>query len=97
MIEVSIRDLKSHLSAHLRRLERGEMITVTRRGKPVAVISPPEAGDDELTRRIRDLQARGLVRWSGGKPKGMNPRIKLIGDGPTVSEMVLADRGDPIP
>jgi prevent-host-death family protein len=92
MIEVSIRELKSHLSAHLRRLEQGETITVTRRGKPVALITPPEAGDDELTRKIRDLQARGLVRWGGGKPKGLNPPLKLTGEGPTMSEMIIEDR-----
>jgi prevent-host-death family protein len=93
MTEVSIRDLKSHLSAHLRRLERGETITVTRRGKPVALISPAEAGKDELMRKIRDLQAKGLVRWSGEKPFIPEKRVKLIGEGPTMSEMVIADRG----
>jgi len=42
MIEVSVSDLRTHLSAYLRRLEQGETITVTRRGKPVALISPAE-------------------------------------------------------
>ena len=93
MIEVSIRDLKSHLSAHLRRLEQGETITVTRRGKPVAVISPVEAGEDELTRKMRELVARGVISWSGRKPLFPRKRIRLIGEGPTMSEMVIADRG----
>jgi prevent-host-death family protein len=93
MIEVSIRELKSHLSAHLRRLEQGETITVTRRGKPVALISPAEPAEDELTRKMRELVARGVISWSGQKPLIPKKRIRLIGAGPTMSEMVIADRG----
>ena len=92
MVTVSVRELKNRLSEHLRRLEDGETITVTRRGKPVAIISPVEAGEDRLSRRLRELVAAGVIHWAGGKPKGLNPPIKLRGKGPTPSEMVLEDR-----
>ena len=93
MIEVSVRELKNHLSAHLRRLESGETITVTRHGKPVALITPAGQAEDELTRKMRELVARGVISWSGKKPLIPRKRIKLIGEGPTMSEMVIADRG----
>jgi len=97
MATVSVRELKNRLSEHLRRLEDGETITVTRRGKPVAVMMAVDSREDRLTRRLRELVAEGVIHWSGGKPKGLNPPIKLRGKGPTMSEMVLEDRGDPIP
>jgi len=93
MIEVSIRELKSHLSEHLRGVGRGESITITRRGKAVAVISPAHREEDELTRKMRELVARGVISWSGQKPLIPKKRIRLIGEGPTMSEMVIADRG----
>ena len=97
MATVGVRELKNRLSEHLRRLEDGETITVTRRGKPVAVMSAVESRDDRLSRRLRELVAEGVIHWSGGKPKGLSPGIKLQGEGPSMSEMVLEDRGDPIP
>jgi prevent-host-death family protein len=102
MAEVSIRDLKSRLSEHLRRVRQGERITITSRGKPVGVIVPvparDETDDERLHRKLLELKERGILAQVGtGKPKGPKKRVKLIGEGPTVSEMVLADRGDPIP
>jgi prevent-host-death family protein len=94
MIEVSIRELKSRLSEHLRRVGRGESITITRRGKPVGVIMPAGAENESATAsKMRELVARGVVSWSGEPPFVPEKRIKLTGDGPTMSEMVIADRG----
>ncbi|HEU4760280.1 MAG TPA: type II toxin-antitoxin system prevent-host-death family antitoxin, partial [Dehalococcoidia bacterium] len=92
MPRVSVRDLKNHLSDHLRRLERGQPITVTRRGKPVAVLSPAAGDGEEVRRKLGRLAAEGVVSWSGGKPRGLHPRVKLSGEGPSVSEMVIQDR-----
>lgn len=39
-------DAKTHLSALLDRVEAGETITITRHGKPVALLTPaPKAGE----------------------------------------------------
>jgi antitoxin (DNA-binding transcriptional repressor) of toxin-antitoxin stability system len=103
MATVSVRELKNRLSEHLRRLEDGETITVTRRGKPVAVMTAPPGGegrDEALQRKLLELQAKGIlaqVGRVGTKPKGLSPGIKLKGKGPSMSEMVLEDRGEPIP
>lgn len=39
-MDVAIRELKANLSAYLRRATAGQLITVTDRGRPVAVIGP---------------------------------------------------------
>ena len=40
-MDVAIRELKASLSAYVRRAAAGELITVTDRGRPVAVLGPP--------------------------------------------------------
>jgi prevent-host-death family protein len=39
-MEVSVRELKDHLSEYLRRVERGERVVVTDRKRPIAEIGP---------------------------------------------------------
>jgi prevent-host-death family protein len=39
-MEVAVRDLKAKLSSYLKRAAAGEQITVTDRGRPIAVIGP---------------------------------------------------------
>ncbi len=39
-MDVAVRELKAKLSAYLRQASAGETITVTDRGRPVAVIGP---------------------------------------------------------
>lgn len=40
MTEVGIRELKAHLSEYLERAARGEIVRVTDRGRPKAVLGP---------------------------------------------------------
>lgn len=44
-MDVGVRDLKQHLSEHLRRVAAGETIRVTDRGIPIALLTPLAAGD----------------------------------------------------
>ena len=46
--EVGIRDLKNGLSKYIDRVEAGEEVIVTDRGRPVAKLSPLDAPDDRL-------------------------------------------------
>lgn len=39
-MEVGVRELKAKLSEHLHRASRGDTITVTDRGRPIAVLGP---------------------------------------------------------
>ncbi len=56
--EVGVRELHDRLSEYLERVERGEEMVVTRRGRPVARLSKVDA-----KRPFEDLERRGLIRW----------------------------------
>ena len=55
MEEVGVYEAKTHLTELLARVERGERITITRHGKPVAELVPPLAHDSQ---RIREAMQR---------------------------------------
>jgi prevent-host-death family protein len=92
MKEISVRELKDRLSEHLRAVKGGHSIVVTSHKKPVACLSPvaPQSGGS-----IQHMIAAGYATWNGKKPRGAGRRgpLKLHGPGPTISDMVLADRG----
>lgn len=61
----SIAQLKARLSHYLRLVRRGEWITVTHRGRPVATLGPvgAETGDA----RVRRLVEAGIARAPGDR------------------------------
>jgi prevent-host-death family protein len=44
MASIGVRELRQRASELLRRVEQGETIEVTDRGRPVAILSPPPEG-----------------------------------------------------
>ena len=60
MSEVSVAQAKAHLSEILVRVEAGETVTITRRGRPVARVSgistPKKPIDFEALRKFRESQ-----------------------------------------
>lgn len=95
MTDVSVRELKNNLSDYLRRAEAGEEIAITRRGKRVARLSTAagEAKPRTLHEKMLDLQARGIIsNYTGKKFVPTGKPIKLRGEGPTMSEMIIEDR-----
>lgn len=88
MSQVGVRELKNVLSRYLKRVQNGEEITVTERGRSVARIVP--AKRSSLNRLIEPLLRDGTVRWGGGKPRGARRRPVLQGG--TLSDMVSEDR-----
>ena len=89
MESVGIRELKAHLSRHLKRVRSGTTLMVTERGRSIAIISPVEApADVDWAHR---LVVEGRAHWSGGKPVG-SVRPVQIGGARTVSHAVLEDR-----
>ena len=88
-MQVSVRDLKEHLSHYLRAVQAGEPLLVTSHNKPVARIEPIAEGIG--LEGVARLAAAEGVRWAGGKPAGT--RIVPAGGGKTAAEMVLEDRG----
>jgi len=82
MMQVSVRELKNHLSEYLHRVEQGEDIQVARHNEPVA--------------RLTSIPRTALTRmpgvsWNGLKAKGGQSRPVISGK--SVADRVLEDRG----
>lgn len=89
MDTVGIRELKAHLSRHLKRVRSGTSLMVTERGRSIATISPVDTPADVAW--AHRLVTEGRAQWSGGKPAG-NARSARPSAGRTVSDAVLEDR-----
>lgn len=85
---VGIRELKSRLSSYLKRVERGERIEVTRRGKVIARLVPAKEG--RVEKQLMALVEEGLASWKGKKPRGASQPVK--GRGRPLSELIIEDR-----
>lgn len=88
MEAVGIRELKTHLSRHLKRVRSGARLLVTQRGRSIAMINPVEAPADMGW--AHQLVAEGRANWNGGKPAGARRPGKVTGR--TASSMVIEDR-----
>lgn len=68
MIEIATRELRNRTADVLRRVEAGEPVTITSRGRPVAELTPVRTARRrpisraELTRRLRRTQADSGLR-----------------------------------
>jgi prevent-host-death family protein len=85
---VGIRELKTHLSRHLKRVRSGARLLVTDHGRSIATINPVEAPAD--VGWAHQFVAEGGAHWSGGKPTGARRPPKIIGT--TASSIVHEDR-----
>jgi antitoxin (DNA-binding transcriptional repressor) of toxin-antitoxin stability system len=98
MKTAGIRELKAHLSAYIRDVERGETVLVTDRGRVVAQMSPPggaERADDPGERTYREWVARGLVRPAAVAQGVVWTRARSLGAPKGTARRVLdADRGE---
>ena len=85
MADVGVRELKARLSEYLARAARGEVIRVTERGRPKAILGP-------LPGRVRLEEgiAGGWVRAPEGRPTG--PWRRFRGSLP-VTDLLAEDRG----
>ena len=86
MTDIGIRELRDGLSKHLTLVKQGETITITEHGRPIARIVP--VGPSKLD----ELIALGLVT-PAKRPKGPLPPPLKITDGPSLSEIVIEQRG----
>ena len=88
MSSIGVRELKAQLSQQLKRVQRGARLTITDRGKPIAVLSPvePQANAAWGWRMV----AAGKAGWSGGKPRGLQPPVQ--GRGTPTSRLIIEDR-----
>lgn len=82
-----MRDLKNNLSRYLDRVQTGEEVIVTDRGRPVARLSSL----DQPTDRLADLIAAGVVRPA--RRAGRRAPARRIEPKGSVSELVAEQRG----
>jgi prevent-host-death family protein len=86
MIEVGIRELKSHLSEYLERAARGEVVRVTHRGRPKAVLGPVLGPS-----RVEDGIRSGWIAPGSGAPLAPVRRATSPG---RVLDAIAEDRGE---
>jgi prevent-host-death family protein len=82
---VGIRELRRSLAAYLARVQDGEEVVVTDRGKPVARLVPIDRSAD----RLAELVAMGLARPPLRPRTPLGPLIETDG---TVSDLVAEQR-----
>ena len=86
-MQVSVRDLKNHLSKYLHMVQAGERLIVTSHHIPLARVLPiPQHSDLEI-QHITQMEG---ISWNGKKPRGGQHRPKI--QDKTAAEYVLEDR-----
>jgi prevent-host-death family protein len=84
-MDVGVRELKQRLSEFLDRAERGELIRVTDRGRPKALLGPLPG-----KLRLEEGIAEGWVTSGSGKP--LRPVRRAKGRR-TIADVLAEDRG----
>jgi len=67
MTHVGVTQLRASLSAYLTRIETGEVVTITRYGRPIAQLMPVYRAPDDSRAYLADLEREGLVRMGTGE------------------------------
>jgi prevent-host-death family protein len=88
MNTVGVRELKNKLSHYLRDVKKGKPIAITERGKSIAILMPVDSHPDLQV--ARELSARGIGSWKGGKPKSASRTVVIKGK--PVSQIVIEER-----
>jgi prevent-host-death family protein len=86
-MNISIRELKAHLSHYLQLTQAGEVIVVTSRNHPIARF-------EAIADAPADWPAVPALKWAEGGPKltrsqGQTPTI----EGETLADWILRNRG----
>jgi antitoxin (DNA-binding transcriptional repressor) of toxin-antitoxin stability system len=95
-MKVSVRELKKHLSAYLRRAHDGEEITVTSYGRRVARLAKPLA--ESATPMSVAIERPRAEPWLAqpekpGKSAGLKEPIRPTHGMKTFAETIAEDRG----
>jgi len=91
--EIGIRVLRQRLSEVMQSVRSGQSVVVTHNRVPIARIEPVYAEVPDGARRLLET---GRATWSGGTLRPFDP-VRLTGEGPSVSEMLLSQRGAQTP
>lgn len=92
MERIGVRELRQHASRYLAKVESGQSIAVTSRGRLVAVLQPPGDARSERDRLI----SQGLLRpasQSTGRLRSPQP-VHVLPSEPTNAQLLDDERGD---
>jgi prevent-host-death family protein len=90
--QVSVRDLKTHLSEWLARVRSGEVVEVTSHRRPIARITAVKPAASAGTNPFQKAIDAGVISWNGQKPV-LPPPVRLNHGGPLMSDIAIEDRG----
>jgi len=86
MADVGVRELKQHLSEYLDRAERGELVRVTDRGRPKALLGP-------LPGRVNLNEGLAAGWITAGSGEQLAP-VKRVKGRARVLDVLAEDRGE---
>ena len=92
---VGVKDLKDHLSAHLREVQAGWHILVTERNRVIAELHEPRDRAELEENPLRALWIReGKLRPARSHDKSKLPRSPIHAPEGTAQKLIDEDRGD---
>jgi prevent-host-death family protein len=89
---VGSRELKTRLGSYLRKVQQGETLVITERGRPVAELRPIPVEGSGNQRRIAELLALGLLTRQSREPLRRFKPVRL--KGAPLSTTILDARED---
>ncbi len=90
-----VREIKNHLSAYLRMVERGERVGVTHRGRIVAELGPPtHVAEDQALAGLRERARSGAVRLGAPNRPDIYPESPCRLPSEVVQELLDEVRGE---
>lgn len=90
-MEVSVRDLKDHLSEYLRRVQGGERLVVTDRKRPIAELAPVARGRLTQEQWFQFLEETGELTRASSPRRFKDVKPTKIRGGP-LSKTILDNR-----
>ena len=91
-LTVGAREFKTRLGTYLRQVREGRTLTITDRGRPVAIVTPVDMTGQSIEARLDRLRAEGVVTGTG-KPLSRVPKPTVVRGRP-LSETIIEDRED---
>lgn len=89
---VGTKELKNRLSEYLRRVQQGETVYVTDRGRIVAELKPVSAAAAPEEEVLQTLAAEGILTAASGDHEEV-PLRRRLRKGKLASRMIIEDRG----
>jgi prevent-host-death family protein len=68
-------EAKARLSELLARVRKGDVVTITHRGEPVAEVSPITRSENSNDKRLDELRRKGIVSFPTGEVKGVMKKL----------------------